>query len=72
MAIKLTASRAELRDPSDSQVPRVRVEDAGDCDGSVCGLGGKDESGVWCYPDPHYHLVESGLMPEAGPRIYAI
>jgi hypothetical protein len=72
MTKMLRASRAELRDPGDSQVTMTCNENAGDCDGSICGLGRKDEAGEWWDPGPHHHLVESGLMPQAGPRVWPI
>lgn len=70
--MKIRGSASELRDPKDSTLTNVRIEDGGDCDGSVCRQLDFDEFGEELYPMPHHHLVESGVMPEAGPRFYPI
>ena len=71
-AMKLRCSASALRDPYDSFWISTRIEDAGDCDGSVCGRFTVDAQGEPEYPRPHHHLVVSGAMPEAGPRFYSI
>lgn len=70
--MKIRASASELRDPKDSHLTNVRTEDGGDCDGSKCGRLYVDEFGEEQYPRPHHHLVESGVMPEAGPRFHFV
>ena len=69
---KMVIPAATLRDPKDSQELLIKLEDAGDCDGSVCGQLYVDRNGEESYPDPHHHLIESGREPEAGPRIYPV
>jgi hypothetical protein len=70
--MKITIPAEALRDPEQSETLLIRNEDAGDCDGSVCGLLGFDERGEECYPGPHHHLVEAGQNPQAGPRIHPV
>lgn len=70
MKIRFPAST--LRDPGDSEIMNVRIEDAVECDGSACGELSLDECGEEQNPGPHRHLVESGMAPEAGPRFYLI
>jgi len=70
--VKIVGSRASLRGPSESSVVLVRVEDGGDCDGSLCGSMRFSSDGEPELPDPHHHLVISGRAPEAGPRWFPI
>ena len=70
--MKLRCSGAALRDPWDSVWTNVSTEDAGDCDGSVCGQFAVDDFGEQLYPRPHHHLVVSGAEPEASARFYVI
>lgn len=77
-----TWKTADLRDPWQSEIVRMRLEDALDCDGMCCGT-------AICDPDlpaelagqigatvstmgMHWHMVVSGENPEASPRHIAV
>lgn len=62
--MKITIPRELIRDPLDSLETRLSIEAAPECNGEECG--------VWSLDSPHYHLVEVGHEPDAGPRRYAI
>jgi|HubBroStandDraft_1064217.scaffolds.fasta_scaffold00122_34 hypothetical protein len=55
-----------LLDPGHSVSTSLRSEPAPDCDGANC-LGAEG-----AYDGPHWHFVESGVDPVAGPRVYPI
>lgn len=71
---KITFSATDVRDPGDSQELMIAIEfeRAINCDGSICGVLGYDNSGEPVEADPHFHLVESGRAPEASPRYHFI
>jgi hypothetical protein len=70
--MKLTASAASLRDPGDSEEFIVATEEAPYCDGSDCGAACFSEDGELELLAPHWHVIEKGWSPEAGPRCYLI
>ena len=70
MRIRIPA--AAFRDPADSEIPMVRIETAYDCHGEECNETVFSADGELEPRPPHYHLVESGKQPEAGPRCVAI
>lgn len=70
--MKIRIPAAALRDPADSADVIPMIEDAPFCDGSECGLTVFSENGELDLLQPHWHLIEKGRAPEAGPRIYPI
>jgi len=70
--MKIRIPAAALRDPSGSAEVAIHCEDAGFCDGSECGLTVFSEDVELELAQPHWHLIEQGRTPEAGPRIYPI
>lgn len=70
--MKITISAAALRDPADSAEIAVVTEEAAYCDGSECSSGMPNENGELELLSPHWHMVERGRSPEAGPRCYPI
>jgi hypothetical protein len=72
MSTLFTIKPADLRDPGDSKATTLKVECALDCDGSICNRLYCDESGEVVEADPHFHLVEAGIEPEASARYYYI
>ena len=64
---------ASQRDPADSAEITIAIEEAGLCDGSVCGTTGvPGHDGELDLLAPHWHMIEKGRSPEAGPRCYPI
>jgi hypothetical protein len=70
--VKIKIPAAAMRNPADSTEVAICCEDAGFCDGSECGLTFIAEDGALELAQPHWHLIEKGRKPEAGPRIYPI
>jgi hypothetical protein len=68
--MKLTASAASFRDPAESAEIVVATEEAAYCDGSECGAAAPGENGELELLAPHWHVLEKGRSPEAGPRCY--
>ena len=62
--MKITLSKALLRDPLDSETSYLRTEYVEDCDETVC-RGHEADLTV-----PHLRVVLSGANPEAGPRAF--
>lgn len=69
---RISFSAASLRDPMESANPLVALEEAVYCDGSECGFTEFSEDGELELLRPHWHVVLTGTMPEAGPRRYPI
>ena len=70
--MKLSFPRSALRNPRDSKEVYLRMEEAVDCDGSMCSRTVHDADGELDPLPPHYHLIAFGRIPDAGPRCYAI
>jgi len=70
--MKITFPASALRDPGESQELIVGYEEALFCDGSECGSALPSEDGELELLPPHWHIVEQGKSPDAGPRIYPI
>jgi len=70
--MRLKFGQEELRDPLNSTMTLLAVEDAPDCDGVICGQAFLDLNGQMIKPGPHWHLVISGQDPEASVLCYAI
>jgi hypothetical protein len=66
--MKIGVSAAALRDPEDSAVSTISLEDGAYCDGSECGVAIFSSDGDLELLPPHWHLVEKGKSPDAGPR----
>ncbi len=72
MPMLFRISAEDIRDPMDSQTVNLRLEDAADCDGLVCGTLLHDADGQPCYPPRHSHLMVSGEQPRASARACAV
>jgi hypothetical protein len=72
MSIRLGCSAASLRDPRESAEITIVTEEAPYCDGSECGAAVQGEDGELELLAPHWHVIEKGRLPEAGPRCYPI
>lgn len=72
MSVRVRCSAASLRDPGESAEMAVGYEEALGCDGSECGFTVFSEDGELELVQPHWHLIEKGKSPEAGPRLYPI
>ena len=71
--MRLGASAASQRDPADSGEITIAIEEAGLCDGSACGTTGvRRQDGELDLLATHWHMIEKGRSPEAGPRCYPI
>jgi hypothetical protein len=70
--IRIYFSAASLLDPGDSANTFVGEEVAVSCDGSECGATVFSEDGELEILPPHWHIVERGTVPEAGPRRYPV
>jgi len=70
--MKIRIPAAALRDPADSEILMVRIEPAYDCYGEECNDTVFSADGELEPRSPHFHVVESGKQPEAGPRYVAI
>lgn len=60
-----------LRDPFDSATTLIGLDDAADCDGSVCAEAYLCD-GDPVEPGPHHHIVVSGEEPSASRRCFAV
>lgn len=72
MSVRIRCSAASLRDPNESAQTLIAQEQAIDCDGSQCGFTLVSEDGDWESLPPHWHLIVTGKLPDAGPRHYPI
>ena len=70
--MQLGSPASSLRDPGESEWPAAAIEEALFCDGSKCGAVVFTEDGKLQLLHPHWHLIETGKLPDAGPRIYPI
>lgn len=70
--MRLGFSAASQRDPAESAEIAIAIEEAGLCDGSVCGTAGAGQDDELELLAPHWHMIEKGRSPEAGPRCYPI
>jgi hypothetical protein len=70
--MRLDFSAASQRDPAESAEITIAIEEAGLCDGSVCGTAAPGQDGELELLAPHWHMIEKGRSPEAGPRCYPI
>ncbi len=68
IAIKLE----DIRNPMNSCDTVLWIEQAFDCDGSVCGNLFGDLNGNKICPPPHQHIVVAGRRPEASARYFLI
>lgn len=68
----VTIKAEDLRNPFDSNETNVSIEDAPDCDGSVCGNVCADTDGHKVSPGPHFHIVLIGKKPQTSPRRYLV
>jgi hypothetical protein len=66
------ASAATQRDPAESAEITIAIKEAGLCDGSECGIAVPGQEGELELLAPHWHMLEKGRSPEAGPRCYPI
>jgi hypothetical protein len=67
MAI-ITFTAEDIRNPSDSEIQLVRIEDAADCYGEACNQYYESEDGDPLKPRSHSHLVVTGQDPTTTPR----
>ncbi len=72
MPIRISIPAASLRDPAESAEVVVGFEEALFCDGSECGSAVFSKDGELELLPPHWHMIELGKSPEAGPRRYPI
>jgi hypothetical protein len=70
--MRLGFSAASQRDPAESAEITIAIEEAGLCDGSVCGTAVPGQDGESELLAAHWHMIEKGRSPEAGPRCYPI
>ena len=70
--MKITIPASALRNPRDSQQLIMRIEPDLKCHGEICGRAVFSPTGELEDIPGHYHLVESGKNPEAGPRYHAV
>lgn len=70
--MKLTIPAAALRDPAGSAETAIVTEEAAYCDGSECGAAMPNDNGELELLVLHWHMIERGRSPEAGPRCYPI
>ena len=69
--MRLGASAASQPDPESAEIT-IAIEEAGLCDGSVCGAAVPGQDGELELLARHWHMIEKGRSPEAGPRCYQI
>jgi hypothetical protein len=64
-----------IRDARKSDLTKIRIEEAPNCNGVDCGKRvplSEEECGYQEPIGPHCHLVLTGDNPAAGPRLYAV
>ena len=69
--MKIHVPASALRDPGDSEETIIGSEEALFCDGSECGSAVFSVGELELLP-PHWHVIEQGKSPDAGPRRYPI
>lgn len=70
--MRITIKLEDVRDPMNSCGTGLWIEDAADCDGSVCGSLASDPDGSVIYPPLHHHIVVKGQNPETTPRRFLV
>ncbi len=70
--MRISFPLAALRDPAESEEVLVSSEEAVFCDGSECAWADYSEDGELELLPPHWHFIERGRLPDAGPRCYAV
>lgn len=69
---RISVPAAALRDPAESEEVLVGFEDALFSDGSECRCTPFSEDGELELLPPHWHIIERGRQPDAGPLIHPI
>ena len=70
--MKISVPASALRDPADSREVIISYEEALFCDGSECGSAVPLEDGSLELLPPHWHIIERGKIPDAGPRVHSV
>jgi hypothetical protein len=70
--MKIGFSASALRDPGDSKEVTIGSEEALFCDGSECRSAVFSEDGELELLPPHWHVIEKGKSPDAGPRVHSV